>query len=113
MQKYSLWFNEFSHADMKNLHRGHGGHRLLVTRFAKGDAIMRKGEQATFMAILLQGELGVRLAAGRGFPRRLHKGALFGEAVTRRSHDGYARRAHDGYATGTRRLRAGYGMVMR
>jgi CRP-like cAMP-binding protein len=54
-------------------------HRLLVTRFSKGDYIMRKGEAATFLAILLQGELGVRLGRGGGFPRRLHKGSLFGE----------------------------------
>ena len=41
--------------------------------------IMRAGESATFMAILLQGELGIRIGSGKGFPRRLHKGALFGE----------------------------------
>ena len=82
-----------------------GENRLLVTRFVKGDYIMRKGEAATFLAILLQvphvqvatvphgafltssltslhlpqGELGVRIGKGAGFPRRLHKGALFGE----------------------------------
>ena len=56
-----------------------GEHRLLVTRFAKGDYIMRKGVAATFLAVLLQGELGVRIGKGGGFPRRLHKGALFGE----------------------------------
>ncbi len=36
-------------------------------------------QAATFLAILLQGELGVRIGRGAGFPRRLHKGALFGE----------------------------------
>ena len=66
---------------MRKLQHGSasGEHRLLVTRFAKGDYIMRKGEAATFLAILLQGELGVRIGKGGGFPRRLHKGALFGE----------------------------------
>ena len=81
VQKYSLWFHGFTHADMRRLQHGSasGEHRLLVTRFQKGDFIMRKGEAATFLAILLQGELGVRIGKGGGFPRRLHKGALFGE----------------------------------
>ena len=81
VQKYSLWFHDFSHSDMRKLQHGNaaGEHRLLVTRFQKGDYIMRKGEAATFLAILLQGELGVRIGKGGGFPRRLHKGALFGE----------------------------------
>lgn len=81
VQKYSLWFHDFSHADMRKLQHGNdeGEHRLLVTRFEKGDYIMRKGEAATFLAILLQGELGVRIGKGGGFPRRLHKGSLFGE----------------------------------
>ena len=81
VQKYSLWFHDFSHSDMRKMQHGNasGEHRLLVTRFQKGDYIMRKGEAATFLAILLQGELGVRLGKGGGFPRRLHKGALFGE----------------------------------
>lgn len=81
VQKYSLWFHDFSHSDMRKMQHGNasGEHRLMVTRFQKGDYIMRKGEAATFLAILLQGELGVRLGKGGGFPRRLHKGALFGE----------------------------------
>ena len=81
VQKYSLWFHDFAHADMRRMQHGNdkGEHRLLVTRFVKGDYIMRKGEAATFLAILLQGELGVRIGKGNGFPRRLHKGALFGE----------------------------------
>ena len=81
VQKYSLWFHDFSHADMRRMQHGDdlGENRLLVTRFQKGDFIMRKGEAATFLAILLQGELGVRIGKGGGFPRRLHKGALFGE----------------------------------
>ena len=81
VQKYSLWFHDFTHADMRKMQHGNasGEHRLLVTRFQKGDYIMRKGEAATFLAILLQGELGVRIGKGGGFPRRLHKGALFGE----------------------------------
>jgi len=81
VQKYSLWFHDFSHADMRKMQHGNpeGEYRLLVTRFEKGDYIMRKGEAATFLAILLQGELGVRIGKGGGFPRRLHKGALFGE----------------------------------
>jgi hypothetical protein len=56
VQKYSLWFHDFSHADMRKLQHGNdeGEHRLLVTRFEKGDYIMRKGEAATFLAILLQ-----------------------------------------------------------
>ena len=74
-------FHDFSHADIRKLQHGNslGQHRLLVTRFSKGDYIMRKGEPATFLAILLQGELGIRLGKGSGFPRRLHKGSLFGE----------------------------------
>jgi hypothetical protein len=81
VQKYSLWFHDFTHADVRQLQHGdaHGMHRMLVTRFRKGDYIMRNGQAATFLAILLQGELGVRLGKGQGFPRRLHKGALFGE----------------------------------
>ena len=82
VQKYSLWFHDFAHVDMRKLQHGNalGQHRLLVTRFNKGDYIMRMGEPATFLAILLQGELGVRTTRGQGFgPRRLHKGALFGE----------------------------------
>ena len=81
VQKYSLWFHDFSHSDMRKMQHGNasGEHRLMVTRFQKGDYIMRKGEAATFLAILLQGELGVRLGKGGGFPRRLQKGALFGE----------------------------------
>ena len=81
VQKYSLWFHDFSHADMRKMQHGNdaGEHRLLVTRFVKGDYIMRKGEAATFLSILLQGELGVRIGKGGGFPRRLHKGSLFGE----------------------------------
>ena len=66
---------------MRKMQHGNdaGEHRLLVTRFVKGDYIMRKGEAATFLSILLQGELGVRIGKGGGFPRRLHKGSLFGE----------------------------------
>lgn len=81
VQKYSLWFHDFTHAEMRQMQHGNalGQHRLLVTRFAKGDYIMRKGQSATFLAILLQGELGVRIGKGGGFPRRLHKGSLFGE----------------------------------
>ena len=44
---------------------------------------MRKGEAATFLAILLQGELGVRIGKGGGFPRRLHRGGLFGDSARR------------------------------
>ena len=60
VQKYSLWFHDFSHADMRKMQHGNdlGQHRLLVTHFSKGDYIMRLGEPATFLAILLQGELG-------------------------------------------------------
>ncbi len=80
VQKFSLWFNDFSQGDVRRLHAGDShGRRLHVTRFSKGDRIMRCGEAATFMAILLQGELGIRIGSGKGFPRRLHKGALFGE----------------------------------
>ena len=79
VQKYSIWFNGFSYADLKGLLRGADAHRLLVSRFQKGGTIVRKGDRSTFVAILLQGELGIRLGKGAGFPRRLHKGALFGE----------------------------------
>ncbi len=46
VQKYSLWFHDFSHADMRKMQHGNadGQYRLLVTRFSKGDHIMHKGE---------------------------------------------------------------------
>ena len=49
-----------------------------MTRFQKGDYIMRKGEAATFLAILLQGELGVasaRAAASHGACTRARSSA--------------------------------------
>ena len=81
VQKYSLWFNDFSLAESRQLVAGAFGMRMLVSHFHKGDVLMRRGEAATFLAILVDGELGIRLAQseGGGFPRRLHKGALFGE----------------------------------
>ena len=82
VQKYSVWFHEYSQEEMRKLQHGNtqGQHRLLVTKFSKGDYMMRIGEPGTFLAILLQGELGVRTSKGGGFgSRRLHKGALFGE----------------------------------
>ena len=60
---------------------------MLVTRFAKGDVLVRRGEAATFFGLLLEGELGLRAAreaggggVGGGFPRRLHRGSLFGQS---------------------------------
>jgi len=81
VQKYSLWFNDFSLAEARQLVSGAFGMRMLVSHFHKGDVLMRRGEAATFFAVLVDGELGIRLAQseGGGFPRRLHKGTLFGE----------------------------------
>jgi CRP-like cAMP-binding protein len=80
VQKYSLWFNDFTLAETRQLVQGAFGMRMLVSRFQKGDTLLRRAEAATCFGVLLEGELGLRQQAdGSGFPRRLHKGALFGE----------------------------------
>lgn len=79
VQKYSLWFNDFHHSELQRLAVGAGAHRLRVSRFQRGDLLIRRGEPATFLGILLAGELGIKLANISGIPRRLQKGALFGE----------------------------------
>ena len=87
VQKYALLFHDFSLAEVRSLVHGLKGQRMLVTRFAKGDVLVRRGEAATFFGLLLEGELGLRAAreaggggAGGGFPRRLHRGSLFGQS---------------------------------
>ena len=95
VQKYALLFHDFSLAEVRSLVHGLKGQRMLVTRFAKGDVLVRRGEAATFFGLLLEGELGLRPArelglrpareaggggAGGGFPRRLHRGSLFGQS---------------------------------
>jgi len=85
VQKYALFFHDFSLAEVRSLVHGLQGQRILVTRFAKGDVLVRRGEAATFFGLLLEGELGLRGVreaggggGGGGFPRRLHRGSLFG-----------------------------------
>lgn len=85
VQKYALFFHDFSLAEVRSLVHGLKGQRMLVTRFAKGDVLVRRGEAATFFGLLLEGELGLRAVreaggggGGGGFPRRLHRGSLFG-----------------------------------
>ena len=81
VQKYSLWFIDFSAQELASLQQGANGHGLLVSRFRRDDVLLRRGQAATFVAILLEGEVGVRLdrTAGGGFPRRLQRGSLLGE----------------------------------
>ena len=58
VQKYALLFHDFSLAEVRSLVHGRKGQRRLVTRFAKGDVLVRRGEAATFFGLLLEGELG-------------------------------------------------------
>lgn len=83
VQKYSLWFHGFQYRELKLMHRGVGSHRMRISRFMRGELLARRGSEATFIAIVLAGEIGVRHGAERSLtnamPRRLQKGSLFGE----------------------------------
>ena len=74
VQRYPLWPQDFSHAELRKLQQGDGGLRMRVSRFRRGDVLIRRGETASFLALLLAGELGVRIVDASGvatIPRRL------------------------------------------
>ena len=47
VQKYSLWFNGFSHAELERLLEGVGPHKLRVSRVYRGDVVIRHGQAAS------------------------------------------------------------------
>ena len=88
----------FSHAELERFIGGVGPHRLRVSRVRRGDVVIRHGEvrrtnfaaqfsasslgeipshpiaqNATFLGIVLGGELGVKLVNMSAIPKRLQK----------------------------------------